>query len=168
MGPVEEPNYASGWRRISQRLASTRAGAWFFSRVLHHLDRFVLRITHGRRTLSSMLTGLPVVTLTTRRLTGQVRATPLLGLPYGDELVVIASNWGRPQLPGWYQDLRRDAAAEVSVAGRSHRVRAREVTGDERAALWERACEMYAGYAAYERRIGSRRRIPVMILAPIS
>jgi deazaflavin-dependent oxidoreductase (nitroreductase family) len=114
-----------------------------------------------------MLTGLPVVTLTTTRANGDVRHTPLLGLPYGDDVVVIATSWGRPALPGWYRDVRREQRAELSMAARRYTVTPRELEGEERALLWKRACAMYAGYAAYERRIAGSRPIPLIVLSAL-
>lgn len=75
--------------------AATAPMSWLYARVLHHLDRLSYRLTRGRHTLASWLSGLPVVLLTTTGAkTGQQRTSPVLGVPEGDDLVVIASNWG--------------------------------------------------------------------------
>jgi SAM-dependent methyltransferase len=52
-------------QRWVRRLAARRACSWLFSRVLRWIDRFVLRITGGRRTATAVLAGLTVVRLTT-------------------------------------------------------------------------------------------------------
>ena len=38
---------------------------------------------------------------TTGAKTGQQRVWPVLGVPDGDNLVVMASNWGQRQHPAW-------------------------------------------------------------------
>jgi hypothetical protein len=53
------------------------------------------------------------------------------------------------------------------VGGVVRRVQAHEAIGDERERLWQRDLEIYPGRAAYARRAASRR-IPVMVLAPVS
>jgi deazaflavin-dependent oxidoreductase (nitroreductase family) len=138
--------------------------SWLYVRVLHHLDR----LTRGRHTLSSWLSGLPVVMLTiTGAKTGQQRTSPVIAVPDGDNLVVIASNWGQRQHPAWYHNLRAHPRATVTVGGVSRRVQAHEASGEERERLWQRDLEAYPGRAAYERRAGNRR-IPVVVLAPVS
>jgi hypothetical protein len=70
--------------------------SWLYGRVLHHIDRLVYRLTRDRHTLGSWVAGLPVVMLTTTGAkTGQQRTSPVIGVPNGDNLVVVASNWGR-------------------------------------------------------------------------
>lgn len=148
--------------------AATAPMSWLYARVLHHLDRLVYRLTRGRHTLASWLSGLPVVLLTTTgdTKTGQQCRVPVLGVPEGDDLVVIASNWGQRQHPAWYHDLRAHPTAAVTVGGVPRRVQAREAIGEERERLRRRGLGVYPGWAAYERR-AAHRRIPV-VLAPVS
>src|SRR5262245_50088079 len=48
----------------------------------------------------------PLLLLTTiGAKSGQARTTPLLSLPDGDRLVVLASNYGAPRHPDWYHNL---------------------------------------------------------------
>ena len=137
-------------------------------RVLHHLDRLSYRLTRGHHTLSSWLSGLPVVLLTTTGAkTGQQRTSPVIAVPDGDNLVVVASNWGQRQHPAWYHNLRAHPAATVTVGGVPRRVQAHEAIGRERERLWRQDLEVYPGRAAYQRR-AANRRIPVLVLVPVS
>jgi deazaflavin-dependent oxidoreductase (nitroreductase family) len=104
---------------------------------------------------------------TTGAKTGQQSTLPVLGVPDGDNLVVIASNWGQRHHPAWYHNLCAHPTATITVGGVSRRVRAREVVGEERERLWQRDLEVYPGRAIYERR-AANRRIPVVVLAPVS
>ena len=81
-------------QRAMRRLASSGPGSWVFSRVLHRIDRPVYRLTRGRHTLGSLVSGLPVVMLTTTGArSGARRTVPVLGFPTDEGLVVVASNW---------------------------------------------------------------------------
>ena len=100
-------------QRVTRWSAATAPISWFSARVLHHLDRLIYRLTRGRHTLSSRVSGLPVVMLTTTGAkTGQQRTSPVLGVPDGEDLVVIASNWGQRHHPAWYHNLRAQAPAD--------------------------------------------------------
>ena len=144
-------------QRWIRRLAGTRAGAWLFARVLHRIDRFVFRVTGGRGTATAVVSGLPVVLLTTTGArSGLPRTVPVLGFPIGDDIAVAAGNFGRAQDPGWSVNLRREPRAQLAV----HRVRrpvvAEELTGAARDDVWRRAIEIFPAAAAYERRAGTR------------
>ncbi len=154
------------FHNVVLRLASTRPGSWLLSYTLPQLDRLVGRLTRGRTALTTMLTGLPVLTVTTRGArSGRPRAVPLLGVPMGKEIILIASNWGRPFHPAWYLNLKSDPAATLSYRGRAAEYTARLAEGGLRADCWARAVEVYAGYEAYRRRAG-KRQIPVIVLTP--
>ena len=73
---------------------------------------------------------------------------------------------GQTRTPDWVANLRAEPNCEVIIDKTAARVRAVELTGDERDRGWERFGEelpkLKARMAAYERR--SRRRIPVFRL----
>ena len=139
---------------------------WFFSRALRPLDRAAFRISGGRHTLVSLLSGLPVVMLTTTGArSGQARTLPVLGIPDGERTVVLASNWGQQRHPSWYHNLRADPRASVTARGVTTPVRASEATGEERDRLWLRGLDYYPVWRVYQSRAGDRR-IPIIILTP--
>lgn len=126
--------------------------AWLYARIQPPVDRWVFRLTRGRATASSWASGLPVVMLTTAGArTGRRRSQPVLGLPDGDRLVVIASNYGRPRNPAWYYNLRASRRAWVTADGEIYEVEARELTGEERERCFDRAARMYPGFMHYRR-----------------
>jgi deazaflavin-dependent oxidoreductase (nitroreductase family) len=155
---------ANAAQRAMRRLAASGPGSRAFAPLLHRLDRPVYRLTGGRATLGSLVSGLPVALLaTTGARSRQSRTVPLLLLPTSDGPAVIASNWGRPGPPAWERNLRADPRAVLSVRGARRRVRAVEARGEQRARIWREALTVYPGYAAYERRAGARS-IPVFVL----
>ena len=156
---------ASGWQKGLQRIAAITPISWLLARTLHYLDRPLLRLSHGRLSLAGLLTGLPVVMLTTTgSKTGQPRTTPLAGIVDGEYVVLVASYFGSAHHPAWYYNLRAHPQAEVTVAGRTRAYLAREVCGDEYDRYWQRAIQIYAGYAAYRERV--QRHIPILLLSP--
>lgn len=154
-------------RHLVIRISSTRCGAWLFSHTAHRLDRLTIRLSKGRFSLTGILAGLPVVTLTTiGARSGQPRTVPLVGIPEGDKVVLIASNFGRAHHPAWYHNLRVNPQATLAIHGQARTYVAREMTGPERAAYWRKAVDLNLGYAAYEARTRGRE-IPVMVLTPL-
>ena len=115
----------------------------------------------------TMLSGLPVVTLTAvGAKSGEPRSVPLIALPDGDHLFIIASNWGRSFYPGWYYNLSANPEATITIKEQRAKYIAHEAEGDERERCWDIAVSNIAAYAAYERRAGDRT-IPIMVLAPV-
>ncbi|MGO9889025.1 MAG: nitroreductase family deazaflavin-dependent oxidoreductase [Solirubrobacteraceae bacterium] len=158
---------ANAVQKAIRRLAASGPGAWLFARVLHRIDRPVYRLTRGRHTFANLLSGIPVLLLTTTGArTGRPRTVPVLGLPTADGLAVIASNFGQQHQPGWYYNLRANPEGSVTVDGRSRQVRAVEAEGDVRRRIWEEGLRVYPGWAQYERR-ASHRRIAVFVLEPV-
>jgi deazaflavin-dependent oxidoreductase (nitroreductase family) len=148
---------ANPFERLVRLTAGWRPVAWFYARALDHLDRFTWRVTGGRGLFSAWLSGLPVLLLTTRGArTGTRRTCPLLGIPDGDGIVVIGSNYGQAHHPGWVFNLRAHPAVEVRFEGRERALVARELTGDERRAAWARAERVYPAWAAYRQRAAPR------------
>jgi len=166
--PRPEDQHVWALRHNIQRLASTRAGAWFCSHIAHRLDILIMRLSKGRYSLTSVLAGLPVVTLTTfGARSGQPRTLPLVAIQEGELVVLIASNFGRAHHPAWYHNLRTNPEARLTIHGHTKAYIAHEATGAERERYWRQAVELYAGYAAYERRAGGRE-IPVMVLTCVT
>ena len=158
--------YQQWWHPISKKLAATRPVVWIISKTLHHLDKITYQMSSGRYTAASILTGLPVVTLTTTGAkSGKARSVPLIGFPDGDKLVFVASNWGQQTNPSWYYNLRANPEATISIAGREEKYIAHEATASEQERYWKQAVDTHAGYAAYKQRANGRQ-IPVIVCVP--
>jgi deazaflavin-dependent oxidoreductase (nitroreductase family) len=148
--------------------ARTKAASWFLAHTLHHLDRTVLRLSRGRYSLASVLTGLPVVMVSTiGAKSGLPRSLPLVAIPDGENVILIASNYGQQRHPAWYHNLRAHPEVQLTYAGQTVSYTARETAGEERECCWRRAAVLYSGYLLYQRRAAARQ-IPVMLLTPCS
>jgi deazaflavin-dependent oxidoreductase (nitroreductase family) len=153
-------------RRLVRGTAATRPMTWLYIRIQQRMDRLVYRVTRGRTTASSLLSGLPVVMLTTTGgRTGQPRTVPVLAFPDADRLIVVASNYGRSSYPAWYHNLQTYPRATVTVDRVTDDVEVHELTGDERDRWFEYAARVYPGFLTYQQR-ASNRRIPVLRLDP--
>jgi F420H(2)-dependent quinone reductase len=135
---------------------------WFL-RAGGKLNVPVYRASRGR--LFGRIGRAPVLLLTTTgRRSGKERTAPVLYLADGERLIVIGSNAGNVRAPAWSLNLAAHPDAEVQVRGRRRAVRARIADGEERAELWRRMNEQYAGFDDYRER--TSRDIRVFVLEP--
>ena len=153
------------FQRLVQKIAALTPISWFLSHTLHHIDRALDRWSNGRLHLTQFATGLPIVMLTTiGAKTGFKRTVPLVAIPDGNSVVLIATSFGNHHCPAWYHNLIAYPRATLADHRHSHEYVAREVIESEHELYWQRAVEVYAGYAAYKRR--AKRLIPIMLLTP--
>ncbi len=140
-----------------------------FLKQITWCDKQLQRWTKGRWSLLG-LAGLGSMMLTvTGRKSGIPRSTPILCTPTDGGYLVAGSNFGGIAMPAWVFNVRAAAEAGqevvIRVDGRTSRAHPRELSGDERAAAWERMLEMWPNYATYEER--TDRVIPVFLMRPI-
>src|SRR5438067_1009984 len=83
---------------------------------------------------------------------------PLTYASDGDRYVIIASQGGAPEHPGWYRNLTKDPSVEVQVLDDVFPARARTAEGEERERLWRLANEVWPHYDEYQTR--TERQIP--------
>jgi deazaflavin-dependent oxidoreductase (nitroreductase family) len=153
-------------QRTTQRVASTRPGAWVFARTLRHLDDIVLRVSRGRTSAPEILAGLPVLDVTTMgRRSGQARRTHLIAVPYADSLALLGTNFGQPGTPAWVLNLEADPHVGLTHHGTTLAAVARPASADEQDAVLAGSASVYGGYLRYQQRI-SRRRLRVFVLEP--
>jgi deazaflavin-dependent oxidoreductase (nitroreductase family) len=120
----------------------------------------------GREANTLLDTGIPIIVVTMKgHTTGAVRKIALMRVEHDGEYALVASMGGAPQNPGWYKNLVA-APDDVTIQDGPAPFAAivREVTGDERAAWWERAVAVFPNYAEYQQR--TERVIPVLIASP--
>jgi len=151
-------------RRLTHKAAEMIPISWIRPRALVGIDRGVFRLSRGRTTLSALTSGLPIVMLTTiGARTGEPRSLPVLALPDGDRLIVVASNYGRSSNPGWYYNIRANPYVKITWRGSSVEMHARELSGEERRRYLARGLEAYPWWQQYDRR-AAPRQLPVIML----
>ncbi|MEU2255344.1 nitroreductase family deazaflavin-dependent oxidoreductase [Nocardia xishanensis] len=101
-----------------------------------------------------------VVITTTGAKSGRQVTNPLVFLPDGDRMVLIASNGGADRHPAWYHNLRAAPELTVEVGTEKFRATAEFVTGPERDELYDRMVELMPAFGEY--RAKTTRVIPVV------
>lgn len=101
---------------------------------------------------------------TTGRHSNRRLRVPLLYLPDGDGFVVLASNFGEEEPPQWWKNLRETSDPTVQVRGKVIPVRARELEGEERERVLERAKAYNRQWRTYAATL--HRPLPVIRLEP--
>ena len=139
----------------------SRLGRWYGIEIGSRIDPWLLRLTGGRFATTSFL---PLVLLTVPgRRSGEPRTVPLVYFTDGDEVILVASSFGRSAHPAWYLNLMAAEEGELTAGGVTVRGRVRRVEGEERSRLFGLAERNYAGYRNYEASAGDRE-IPVVAM----
>ena len=124
-----------------------------------------LALATGGRISPSLFWRPGIILETTGRKSGLPRRAVITYLADQERIVLVASNYGRPGNPSWYENLVADPHVRVIRHGRSLPYVARVATGDERRTLLKRTDDVtYGVYAAYARK--TDREIPVVVLTP--
>ncbi|MBS1870221.1 MAG: nitroreductase family deazaflavin-dependent oxidoreductase [Actinobacteria bacterium] len=155
-------------KALLEPFALTRAGRWWVINVAPRIDGTIGRASGGRLT---SLPGIPMLLLThTGAKSGRTYVTPLLYFTDGpdEDVVVIASNYGRARHPAWLANVRANPEVRLQARGRGGRYRARVVAdGPERDRLFGLAKQLTRAYADYERRTSDERTIAVVVCSPL-
>jgi deazaflavin-dependent oxidoreductase (nitroreductase family) len=118
----------------------------------------------GARANTLRDTGLPVIVVTMiGKKTGKVRKIPLMRVEHDGEYALVASHGGAPEHPRWYYNLLANPEVRFQDGAEPFDAVVREVTGEEKAAWWERAVAAYPNYAEYQTR--TEREIPLLVVS---
>jgi deazaflavin-dependent oxidoreductase (nitroreductase family) len=108
--------------------------------------------------------GRPLLLLTTTGAkSGQRRTTPVMYVPAGDRLLVIASNVGAPAHPDWYHNLVVHPEVTVEVGTEAYDAKAVVTQGAERDQLWTSIVDKYPFFTEHQAK--TTRQIPVIALS---
>ncbi len=135
---------------------------WFL-KIFTRFNVWVYRLSRGR--LMNRLGGDPIclVEMTGAR-SGRQRTIPLMYVPDGEDVLLVASQGGAPRHPVWYHNLVAHPQVTITEGGRRRAMTARQLAGEERAAAWPICVEHYSPYAEYQTR--TQREIPVFRCEP--
>jgi deazaflavin-dependent oxidoreductase (nitroreductase family) len=151
------------WRAFSRfvaippvTLALMRFATW--------VDRPLMRLSRGRLRLSFVI---PLLLLRcTGARSGLPREVPLLYVPAGDDVLLVASNGGQTRAPAWCHNLRRRPRVQCLLKGETVSFEAEELAGGPRDGAWQRVIAVYPGYQQYAKRAG--RTIPLFLLRRVT
>ncbi|HEY4097340.1 MAG TPA: nitroreductase/quinone reductase family protein [Baekduia sp.] len=168
IAPLDPDALAKGrMYRQSERFAQTRPGRWLAIHLAPRLDPLLLKLTGGR-TGSFPEAKVVLLTVVGRR-SGEPRTAPLLYFTEGDDVILLASSYGRERHPAWYLNACANPEVELRQGRDGGRYRAADVVDEaERRRLYDRAQGIFTGYGGYERRAAVvGRTIPVLRLTPL-
>lgn len=110
-------------------------------------------------------TGIPIIVVTMRgHKSGNVRKIALMRVEHEGSYALIASKGGAPAHPGWYHNIAADNQVMIQDGPEPYMTTARLVTGEERAAWWDRAVAVFPNYAEYQDK--TDREIPIFVTDP--
>ena len=137
-----------------------------FRKVGAPIEGSLINASRGRLKLSA---NLPMVVLTSvGARSGEHREVPLAYFTDGDDVILIASNYGGPRHPAWYHNLRAHPECQLHIGPRGGSFMAKEAVGSDRDRLYEVAVDrLNHVFALHDKRSGERT-IPVMRLTPVS
>lgn len=96
---------------------------------------------------------------------GKVRKTPLVRVADGEgRYAVVGSMGGAPSHPQWVHNVRAQPTVRLQDGDAARDYSVREADGDEKAAWWARAVEVWPDYDAYQ--AATDRTIPLFVLDP--
>jgi deazaflavin-dependent oxidoreductase (nitroreductase family) len=103
-----------------------------------------------------------ILLYTKGRKSGSIRRVPVVHLPDGDDLIVIASKGGAPDHPHWFLNLRDDPQVWVRNKSDLFEARASVLEDEEHHQMWERVTEWAPGFQDYQDK--TERLIPLIRL----
>ena len=135
-----------------------------FMHVMTRAHVWIYRVTQGR--VGKTFAGAPCcLVVMTGRKSGEHRTIPLIHIPDGDEIILIASQGGMDRHPGWYWNLVADPNIEVIAAGCTRTMVARQADDAEKARRWPKAVAVYPDFDQYQAR--TDRDIPLFVCSPV-
>ena len=154
--------------RIVARVLSTELGSVVHRRIMAPLDGPLGRLTRGRVHFGKGT--IPLVVLrSTGAKSGIPRDVPLGYFTDGDDVILIASNYGQAHHPSWYYNLLKNPQCQLFPDGRTngggHFV-ARLTEGADHDRLFALAKGYASNFASYEVKTDGVRAINVFRLSP--
>jgi deazaflavin-dependent oxidoreductase (nitroreductase family) len=120
----------------------TKPGARLTQYVLAPVDDWLVRRSGGRLSIVGSAAMRVLILTTTGCQSGQARRNTLTYIRDHDRLLILGSNFGQPQHPGWSSNLLAHPAASVTIAGAVVPVTATLLTGRDREAALSRFCTL--------------------------
>jgi deazaflavin-dependent oxidoreductase (nitroreductase family) len=151
---VDKPNL------ISRGLITFLSKLQGLSKVLSKLQVRLYRLSGGR--IANTFQGYPICLVTmTGRKSGRQLTLPLMFVPRGDDILLVASFGGSSTHPAWYHNLVASPKVIIEVGHKRLKMSVREADEAEKALLWPLCVANYPEYSVYQNR--TDRDIPVMV-----
>jgi deazaflavin-dependent oxidoreductase (nitroreductase family) len=130
----------------------TPVGQWLAKTVAAKVDPLIYKASGGRFASTGPLT-IPQLTLTTiGRKSGKERTVQLGYTEDGDDVLVVASNFGGTNHPAWSYNLDANPTANILLGSDSKEVVATRLTDSEKAILWPKIADTIPQMKTYVKR----------------
>jgi deazaflavin-dependent oxidoreductase (nitroreductase family) len=142
-------------------MPGTFADADWNERIIADFHEHAGQITLGR------LAGANLLLMTSiGASSGEPRTAPLGYTRDGDRYVVVGSNSGLPEQPGWLANIRANPIVSIEVGVETLQARATITAGAERERLWASHVAQLPHFATYEN--VTERQLQVVTLEPVA
>ncbi|MBL6687524.1 MAG: nitroreductase family deazaflavin-dependent oxidoreductase [Pseudomonadales bacterium] len=132
-------------------------------KLFTRINVWVYRGSGGR--LMNRLAGRPICLVETMgRRSGKRIRIPLMYVPEGDRIYLVASQGGAPRHPVWFYNLTANPKVIIEAEGVRRSMTAEVLAGAARDKAWQRCVECYPDYETYRTR--TERQIPVFECRP--
>ena len=122
-----DPTSMSLRRKVLVPLSNNRVGYWYLTRVAPKIDA---TLTPATRAWLSSVPGTPLLLITTiGAKSGKERTNPLIYWSRGDDVILMASNYGRDSHPAWLFNVKANPEVTLLFRGKRGRYRARDRRG---------------------------------------
>jgi F420H(2)-dependent quinone reductase len=146
--------------QVLTKLGGTRIGVWVIGKLISPFQRWVIRTTGGKLTLTRK----PVLLLTaTGRRSGLPRTVPLLYLRDDDDLIVCNVRPPGERRNPWPINVRAGPQVAIRIKGKAEQRLARDAQPDEIERLWPRLVDLWP---AYERFFAQTHERAIFVLEP--
>lgn len=124
------------YRDFVNNFSATPFGRWIAKTLASKVDPVLYKLSGGRFTSTGPLT-IPQLTLTTiGRKSGKTRVVQLGYTEDGDDVLVVASNFGGTNHPAWSHNLDANPQATIRLGATDKKVVAKRLTDSEKAIVW--------------------------------
>ncbi len=134
-------------------------------RAYTRLNVWVFKKSKGRL-MKNFPGGFPICVVgMTGKKSGAWREIALIHLPKGEQELLVASQGGMDVNPVWYYNVAANPNIEITLAGKTRKMVARQVSDDEKRDLWPHLLSLYPDFDEYQAR--TDRNIPVFLCDPV-
>ena len=165
---VDPTSTTTMMRGAVARILATSTGSAIHRTFVAPLDTRLMHLTGGRVHLAKGTIPLVLLRASGAR-SGVERDVPLAYFTDGDDVILVASNYGQAKHPSWYYNLLKNPKCQLFADGRSDRggsFVARPTHGADHDRLFELVECYAANFTSYAANTNGIRIIPVLRLTP--
>ncbi|MDH3202751.1 MAG: nitroreductase family deazaflavin-dependent oxidoreductase [Myxococcales bacterium] len=147
------------YRRFINWFSTTMVGRWIAIQLAARLDPVLYKLTGGKLTTVGPQVIPQLVLTSIGRKSGRKRSVQLGFTEDGLDYLIVASNFGGKNHPGWSYNLEANPNAQIQIGAATRDVIATRLPDEEKEALWPRIAATIPQMKSY--RVRTDRNIKV-------